>query len=322
MYTELLGPISKEGLKESDSILERAVRLLQQGGLVGFPTETVYGLGVSVLRKDALKRLFAIKQRPTEMALPVLVANIDQVKFIARDIPQAFYVLAREFLPGPLTIILKKNQALNPLVTGGKETVAIRMSSNPITRRLIELTGCPLAVPSANLTGKPSPTKAKHVLEDFNGDIEAILDGGESSVGLESTVVSIEDPENPVILRLGPITHSDIEKALGSQVKISALSCFAKNRSRRYPIVRLFSTLEEVRIYLQLSSDNKRLLMSREKLVTGKEKCESFILSTRNLYEGLRFAQRESCSEVLVLCDNPLKQNGALFSRLKQIAST
>lgn len=322
MYTELLGPISNDGLTESDPHIERAVRLLQQGGLVGIPTETVYGLGANTLRKDALERLFKVKQRPKDRALPVHIANTDQAKFIARDIPQDFYALARKFFPGPLTIILKKSEALNPLITGGKDSVAVRISSNPIARRLIELTGCPLVLPSANISGKPSPTKAKHVLEDFNGDIEAVVDGGESSLGLESTVVSLEDPHNPLILRLGPITYSDIEKVLGKRVKISALTCFSKKDGMRYPTIRLFSTLEEVRIYLQLSTENKRLIMSREKVQTGKVMCKPFILSTRNLYEGLRLAQRESCSEVLVLCDTTLKQNGLLFNRLKQLAST
>lgn len=322
MYTELLGPILSDDLTESSSLLERAVRLLQQGGLVAFPTETVYGLGASILREDALERLFKVKQRPKNMALPIHVANINQVKFVASDIPQAFYALAERFFPGPLTIVLKKSEMLSPLISGSNQSVAIRISPNPIAKRLIELTGCPLAVPSANLTGKPSPIKAKHVLEDFNGDIQAVLDGGECSYGLESTVVSIEDPENPIILRLGPISYSDIEKVLGKQVKISSNTYFSKNRQMHYPTVRLFSTLDEVRIYLQLSTENKRLLMSSEKIVTGKANCEPFILSMNNLYEGLRLAERESYSEVLVLCDDPLKQNRVLFSRLKQIAST
>ncbi|MCB1109651.1 MAG: threonylcarbamoyl-AMP synthase [Chlamydiia bacterium] len=323
MYTEYFGPIDREDLDRSSTYIESAARKLQQGGLVAFPSETVYGLGATILNEGAINRLYAVKDRPKERALPIHVANFNQLQFVASEIPLMAHALAKAFLPGPLTLILKKNKNLSPLITGGMETVAIRISSDPVTRRLVELTGCPLAVPSANQSGRPSPTRASHVLEDFNGKIEGIVDGGPTQFGMESTLISLEDPARPMLLRFGVISQKEIESVLNQKIAVHPLalmlngnSALAKLRSA----VRLFSSWEEMRIYLKLSAKSKRMIMSDQSLEVSEG--EHFELNSKNLYEGLRIADREGYAEVLVLCTPKVKQNILLLNRLKQIART
>ncbi len=323
MYTEYFGPIDREKQTDSNHLLEAAARKLQQGGLVAFPTETTYGLGAIILNVPAIERLFAAKGRPADRSLPVQVANLNQLKFVAKEIPSEAFVLAKRFLPGPLTLVLKKHPNLCSKVTAGKETVAVRIPSDPIALRLIELTGCPLAVPSANQSGKPSPTKATHVLEDLNGLIEGIVDGGETEHGMETTILSLEDPMNPTILRIGVISQKELEGALGRKVTVHPAALLL-DRSRSFPqlrsTVRLFASWEEMKIYLKLSVPNKRLIMSEE--ASSIDGADHFKLTTKSFYEGLRTANRDGYAEVLVLCSPTIKQNALLLNRLKQIAST
>lgn len=316
MYTEYFGPINRSELKG----LEAPSRKLQQGGIIAFPTETVYGLGASILNERAIAHLFDVKGREGTHSVPVQVSNLDQLKFVVKEIPQEAHLLAKHFLPGPLTLILKKHPNLSPVITGGKETVAVRFCSDPIARRLVELTGCPLAVPSANLTGKPSSTKASHVLEDFNGLIDGVVDGGGTEYGMESTVISLEDPYRPTIFRKGVIQQKEIEGALNRSIYIHPLalslngsSSFSKLRSA----VRLFSSWDEIKIYLKLSPASKRIIMSKEGLLI---KGDYFHLDGKNLYEGLRIAERDGYAEVLVLCSPELKKDIILLNKLKQIA--
>jgi len=323
MYTEYFGPISREDLSGASRQLESAARKLQQGGLVAFPSETVYGLGATILNKGALKKLYQVKERSNNHSLPIHIANLDQLQFVAADVPLEAHALAREFLPGPLTIILKKNPNLLPIITGGKETVAVRISSDPITRRLIELTGCPLAVPSANRSGKPSSTKASHVLEDFNGKIDGLIDGGETKYGIESTLVSLEVPARPVLYRFGVISQGEIERVLSRKVVVHPLALILNGNSRLTRLrsaVRLFFSWEEMKIYLKLSAKSKRMIMSDEPSLVSEG--DHFELKPTNLYEGLRVADRNGYAEVLVLCTPKLKQNALLLNRLKQIART
>jgi len=323
MYTEYFGPVNREDLGCSSAQLESAARKLQQGGLVAFPSETVYGLGATILNEGALKRLYQVKERPQDRSLSVHVANFSQLQFVATDIPLEAHSLAKEFLPGPLTLILKKSPNLSPLITGGKETIAVRISSDPIARRLIELTGCPLAAPSANHSGNPSPTRASHVLEDFNGKIEGLVDGGQTRFGMESTLISLEDPAHPTLYRFGVIPQREIERVLNRKVAVHPLALALNgnsNLTKMRSAVRLFSSWEEMKIYLKLSSKSKRLIMSDELSLVSD--VVHFHLKPANLYEGLRVAERDGYAEVLVLCTPKLKQNILLLNRLKQIART
>jgi len=192
----------------------RAGAILREGGLVAFPTETVYGLGGNALDATAAARIFAAKGRPQDNPLIVHIAEIEQLDALVHDIPNAARRLADAYWPGPLTMILPKNACIPIETTGGLDTCGIRMPSHPVARALISAAGVPVAAPSANLSGKPSTTNFSHVYRDMNTRVDAIIDGGESEVGLESTVIEF-DGERARILRPGFITQEDIEAVLG-----------------------------------------------------------------------------------------------------------
>lgn len=190
----------------SEADLEEAAELIKSGNVVGMPTETVYGLAANAFDKTAVAKIFEAKGRPSDNPLIVHVADLDTAANAVSEIPPIAKKLAERFWPGPLTMILPKSDKIPMITSGGLDTVGIRMPSHTAARRLIELCGVPLAAPSANLSGSPSPTTAKRVFEDMNGRIPAIIDGGESDVGVESTVISFEG-DGIRILRPGGITR-------------------------------------------------------------------------------------------------------------------
>lgn len=198
--------------------INEAGKLIRNGGLVAFPTETVYGLGASAFDADAAKKIYAAKGRPSDNPLIVHICDKAQIADIAAEIPNAAQIVIDKFMPGPVTIILKKKSVVPDDVTAGLETVAIRFPAHETAQRLIAAAGVPIAAPSANLSGKPSPTKAKHVIKDMTGRIDAIIDGGGCNVGVESTIVDFTG-ERPVILRPGGVTYDDL-KAQGIDVEI------------------------------------------------------------------------------------------------------
>lgn len=195
-------------------ILAEAGELIKQGELVAFPTETVYGLGGDALQADSSRKIYAAKGRPSDNPLIVHIAKWEDIHLICRDIPEAAKKLADAFWPGPLTMILKKKDIVPLATTGGLDTVAVRMPSHRVARAFIEAAGGYVAAPSANASGRPSPTLAKYVLEDMDGKIPLIMDGGEVGIGVESTIVDMTE-ETPVILRPGYITHEMLGRVLG-----------------------------------------------------------------------------------------------------------
>lgn len=198
-----------------DEAIQTAAEIIANGGLVAFPTETVYGLGASALNEQAVRSIFTAKGRPGDNPLIVHAATMAEAFSLARDIPTFARELAQKFWPGPLTLVLKKNKTIGDAVTAGLDTVALRVPSHPVALALIRASGLPIAAPSANTSGSPSPTRAEHVLHDLNGRIPLILDGGACEVGLESTVCDCT-MDRPVILRPGGITAEMIQKAVGS----------------------------------------------------------------------------------------------------------
>jgi L-threonylcarbamoyladenylate synthase len=194
-----------------------AAEALRRGGLVAFPTETVYGLGADAFDTDAVKQIFVAKGRPLDNPIIIHIASVADLKALTSDVPEVAGRLVQRFWPGPLTLILRKSPDVPSDVTGGLDTVAVRMPQNKIALALIKALGHPIAAPSANLSGRPSGTAAAHVLQDFAGKIDMILDGGPVAVGVESTVLDLSR-RPPAILRPGAITQEDLEPFLGRVV--------------------------------------------------------------------------------------------------------
>lgn len=199
-------------IREED--LVEAAGILRQGGLVAFPTETVYGLGANALNEEAAKKIYAAKGRPSDNPLIAHVADFETVELLAKEIPEAGKKLMEAYWPGPLTLVFPKSEIVPYGTTGGLETVAIRMPKDEVARTLIRLAGVPVAAPSANTSGRPSPTTADHVYQDMNGKIEMLVDGGPVGIGLESTIVDVSG-DVPVMLRPGAITLEMLRETLG-----------------------------------------------------------------------------------------------------------
>lgn len=198
---------------ESD-LVQRCAEIIRQGGVVAFPTETVYGLGADALNPVAVARIFEIKNRPYFDPLIVHIADRTQMALLVADIPSPAERLMKQFWPGPLTIVFSKTEEVPDLVTAGLPTVAIRMPRHPMALRLIKEAGCPMAAPSANPFGYVSPTTAEHVREQLGGQVDFILDGGPCEVGLESTILSLTG-EKPKLLRPGGLPLEEIESVIG-----------------------------------------------------------------------------------------------------------
>lgn len=197
-----------------DEELKEAASILRSGGLVAFPTETVYGLGGNALDEDAARKIYAAKGRPSDNPLIAHVSCVEEVAPLVKEIPEAGRKLMEAFWPGPLTMIFPKSEKVPYGTTGGLDTVAIRMPDDPVANRLIALAGVPVAAPSANTSGRPSPTTADHVWQDMNGRIEMIIDGGPVGIGVESTIVDVSSAV-PSVLRPGAITMEMLAEVLG-----------------------------------------------------------------------------------------------------------
>ncbi len=207
--------VDKDNLEEAVSEASKTIR---RGGLVAFPTETVYGLGADAYNVDAVKKIFKVKGRPPDNPLIIHIDSIEYLQRVFRDPPESLYRLARRLWPGPFTIVYYRGDVPD-VVTAGLDTAAVRMPAHPVALKLIEYSGTPIAAPSANKSGRPSPTTAEHVLEDLGGEVDIILDAGETLYGVESTVIDFTT-EPPTLLRPGPITPEDLSKALGIEIRI------------------------------------------------------------------------------------------------------
>ena len=209
METKILEPTIKN--------IQEAARIVQDGGLVAFPTETVYGLGANALDAEATGKIYAAKGRPSDNPMIVHIARASDIGQLTPRLSPDIVTLIEHFWPGPLTLVVKKKELVPDVTTGGLDTVAVRMPDNDIALGLINEAGCPIAAPSANISGRPSPTKAQHVIDDLSGKIDAVLVGEDCRVGIESTVLDVTG-DVPTILRPGILTAEDIEAALGKKI--------------------------------------------------------------------------------------------------------
>lgn len=250
-------------LSDSEQDIETAAALIRNGEVVGIPTETVYGLGADATNEAAIKKVFNAKERPADNPLIVHLADFSDAEQYTSKIPELAYRLAERFCPGPFTIVLPKNDKIPYVTSGGLDTVGIRIPAHPVMNKIIKLSGKPIAAPSANTSGYPSPTKAEHVIDDMNGKIAAVVNGGQSEFGIESTVIAIENDDTVRILRPGCVTREDIlevcdniiiDKAILNEVnkdeKVASPGMKYKHYSPKANIILVDSTLKAFMQYV------------------------------------------------------------------------
>ncbi len=249
-----------------EAAIAEAAAILEAGGLVAFPTETVYGLGAHALDATAVRGIFEAKRRPADDPLIVHLASVERVADVA-DVNALAHRLAVRFWPGPLTLVLDKRDVVPAEVTAGLGSVAVRVPAHPVAHALLEACGLPLAAPSANLFGRPSPTRAEHVLADLDGRIDAILDGGATDVGLESTIVELTG-EPPRLLRAGGVPLEAIEAALGTSLEVVSRSVdgaqlapgmLATHYAPRTPLVLVLGQAARDRLIAEVGSAHARV---------------------------------------------------------------
>lgn len=199
------------------SKLMQPAEIIKKGGIVVFPTETVYGIGGNGLDEQAIKKIYNVKDRPLDKPISLLVSSMEMVEKLAKDITELEYKLMESFFPGPFTIILKKQNIVPNILTANQDTVGIRMPSNEIAINLIEYANTPIATPSANISGKPSGTDIQQIMKEFEGEVDCFIDGGECELGISSTIVKVIDGV-PHILREGSITREQIEEIVGKTI--------------------------------------------------------------------------------------------------------
>lgn len=343
--------VSKENF---DFILDEAAAIIRKGGTVAFPTETVYGLGADGLNPDAVLKIFEAKKRPPGNPLSLLVHSREDIGKVAKNIPGKAVKLMDAFWPGPLTIVLEKKDNVPEITSGNLPSIGLRMPDHIIPLEIIKRAGIPLAAPSANLSGKPSPSLAIHVLADLTGRIDAVIDGGGTAIGLESTVVDMTvDP--PVVLRLGAVGIDELEKVIGKVRSTYAgietkagESMPEKQAGQKYshytPDTQVVlvegqeeKVTEKISILLKdyLSKGHKAgLLLSDETAdfltVKGLSAHKCFLLGSRKepeeaakrLFEGLRALDAEGLD--VILADGSFSLSGlgvALLNRLREASS-
>lgn len=333
-----------ELLRRSAADIAKAGRLLAGGEVVGIPTETVYGLAANALDADAVLRIFEAKGRPQDNPLIIHISDLDQLEDLAEDLSPAVYQMAEHFWPGPLTMVVKKKDIIPARTSAGLDTVGIRMPSHPVARAIIDAAGVPLAAPSANTSGKPSPTTARDVLDDMDGKIPAIVDGGACTVGVESTVVDMTGPY-PQILRPGVITEEMIAAAMGEattdRATLEGLSDDAKVRSpgmkyRHYapkaPVILFEGAPWDTfcGILEELDKPYTGVICFEEFLPAIKESKSRLVYSlgyswdhaehARRLFALLRKFDRTRAQRILVQCPRTMGANAGTVNRLRKAA--
>ena len=302
----------------------RAADILRRGGLVAFPTETVYGLGADAGSAEAIARLYRVKRRPAAHPVIVHFASPEEAFSWAAEIPASARILARQYWPGPLTLILKRSAKAGDFVTGGQDSVGLRVPSHPVAQALLEAFGGALAAPSANRFGRVSPTNAAHVREDLGKDVDLVLEGGPSEVGIESTIVDLSGG-TPVLLRPGRISGQDIERATGLALKESDAASprhsggLERHYAPRTP-ARLVPTYELDKEIARLKEKVAVLAFSRpdERVDFWLRMPRDPQAYARKLYAALRELDGARCEEILVEAPPAVPEWAAVRDRLQR----
>ena len=302
----------------------RAARILRSGGLVAFPTETVYGLGADASSASAMAKLYAVKRRPAGHPVIVHFASADAAFGWAHEVPQSARKLAKAFWPGPLTLVLQRSEKAQDFVTGGQDSVGVRVPSHPVAHELLELFGSGVAAPSANRFGRVSPTTAAHVRDDLGADVDLVLEGGPTEVGIESTIVDLSGAA-PVLLRPGRITRFDIESVLGSEFaeKDAASPRHSGGLERHYAPrtpARLVPAYDLDKEIARLKEKVAVLAFSRP-----DERVDYWLRMPRDphayaqkLYAALRELDTAGCDEILIEAPPDTPEWNAVDDRLKR----
>ena len=328
---------------ELEKDLQEAAQLLRDGKTVAFPTETVYGLGANALDADAVRKIYEAKGRPANNPLNVLIDDQAQLAELVDSVPETAQKLMDAFWPGPLTLIFKcRKHAVPVCVTGGLDTIGVRMPNHPVALRLMRMAGLLVAAPSANLSGKPSPTAASHVKDDLGGRIHAIVSGGSCAVGLESTILDISG-EAPVILRPGAVTREQLEEVLGMELEEHpAETVLVQNPGEKYshytpeaPVYVCGGTPEEIaakidrelelhqgRAGVMLSKQTLRLLQNAdENLTVNLGSRDDLEQISGNLFAALRYFDQTEVEAIYTENFPEEKIGAALMNRLNKAAN-
>lgn len=295
-------------LTTDENEIKKAGEIIRDGGLVAFPTETVYGLGANALSEDAAKKIYAAKGRPSDNPLIVHICDKREIDNIAEDIPEAARTVIEKLMPAPITVILKKKDIVPDTVTAGLTSVAIRFPANETAQRLIRAAGVPVAAPSANLSGKPSPTKAKHVIADMTGRIDAIIDGGDCEVGVESTIIDFTG-DIPTILRPGGITLDDLKKiGINAEIDKNILQSVSQEEKPKCPGTK----------YKHYAPDAEVTVVEGEKTAV-QEKIKELIKNTDKITGVLTLSGADYDNAVILSAGGTNKEYAKnLFSALRE----
>ena len=330
-------------LQNTERDIARAGEILRGGGLVAIPTETVYGLAANALDGSAVAKIFAAKGRPQDNPLSVHISEMNQWNSLVREIPPKAMKLARAYWPGPLTMILPKSDIIPDEVSAGLDTVAVRFPSMRTTRKIIDAAGVPLAAPSANLSGSPSPTCARHTMDDMRGRIDAVLDGGECNFGVESTVVTLAT-EIPRLLRPGAVTPEELREVLGELeiddavlgrlkdgVKAASPGMKYKHYSPKAEITIVKGTLDEFVTYMEIVSkaeesekiyalcfDGEEEQIPLECVTYGRE--NDALTQSHRLFTALRELDERGAEKVYARCPSTNGVGMAVYNRLLRAA--
>jgi L-threonylcarbamoyladenylate synthase len=321
--------------RPQESLIEQAASVIRSGGLVAFPTETVYGLGADAMSEQAVRKIFEAKQRPADNPLIVHISSRQMLSTVADCVSSKAEVLIEKFWPGPLTLVFKRKPEVAPSVSAGLPTVAVRMPKNKIALALIHASATPIAAPSANRSGRPSPTTAEHVARDLEGRIDLILDGGTTDIGIESTVLDLTtDP--PVILRPGWVTSEMLAETvgpLGGAASEKELRRSPGTRHRHYsPRARLVlieqgATESISNLCAQLLKIHRVGFIGHTQIQISDSRFYSITLDNdagdyaRSIYAALRELDEKHADVILVEGISDLGQGAAVMDRLRRAAS-
>jgi L-threonylcarbamoyladenylate synthase len=327
-------------------IISKATKLICNGEIIAFPTETVYGLGANALDPSAVSKIFEIKGRPSDNPLIIHIADMKTLRTLVSQIPPRANRIIKKFWPGPVTLVLKKSNIVPKITTGGLSSVAVRMPSNNVALALIRKSGLPIAAPSANISGRPSPTTANHVKDDLDGKIKLILDGGSTKIGIESTVIDMTQP-TPIILRPGGISKESIENEIGKVLLHNSLIGIDRKKINNHKspgmkyrhyspkahimlvegpendakskIIQLTQKLEAEGKKVSIMTASKSLKVNSEKIQYMGRSLETI---SKNLFANLRQADKNNIDVIIVQGIRYNKIGFAIMNRLKKAAIT